>query len=77
MHRIEISVKGMTCGGCQRSVEGALRRVPGVAEVSVDLAAGRARVELDSTEAGLDALLAAVDAAGFDAGPWPPSTPAG
>jgi copper chaperone CopZ len=44
METLTYPVKGMTCGGCVRHVEKALRATPGVAEAQVDLAAGTARV---------------------------------
>ena len=62
--RIEIAIAGMTCSGCVNAVTRALARVPGVAEVSVDLDAGRARV---AGSASPDTLLAAVGKAGYDA----------
>ena len=39
-----VSVSGMTCDHCKRAVENAVRSVPGVTDVSVDLAGGIASV---------------------------------
>lgn len=55
-------VNGMTCGGCVKHVEKALRAVPGVVAVSVDLAKGTATVE---GTASMDALTAQVAEAGY------------
>lgn len=55
-------VDGMTCGGCVRHVEKALRATPGVTEVSVDLKQGTATV---SGAASFEALAAQVDEAGY------------
>ena len=55
-------VTGMTCGGCVRHVEKALRGTPGVTEVAVDLASGTARV---AGTASFEALAAAVAEAGY------------
>jgi copper chaperone CopZ len=44
METINLSITGMTCGNCVKHVEKALRDVPGVQEVEVDLTAGTARV---------------------------------
>jgi len=63
---VELSVNGMSCGGCAASVERALRAVAGVRTVSVDLAAAKAHVEGDETISP-EALRQAVEAAGFDA----------
>lgn len=55
-------VSGMTCGGCVRSVEQAIKAAAPGASVSVDLPSGRVTVE------GADdqAVAKAVDDAGFD-----------
>lgn len=56
-------VTGMTCGGCAKHVEKALRGVAGVATVTVDLAKGTAAVE---GTAPFEAMAASVAAAGYD-----------
>ena len=58
-----LEVKGMTCGGCLRSVQHALSSVPGVERVTVDLSSGRANVE---GSAEPDALIGAVQAIGYE-----------
>jgi len=56
-------VSGMTCGGCARSVEQAIKAAAPSAQVSVDLAAGKVSVDGVAD----DGLVAkAVDGAGFD-----------
>ncbi len=62
-----LEIEGMTCASCVRSVETALQRVPGVAEASVNLATERARVRFDASRADLDALVRAVEGAGYRA----------
>jgi copper chaperone CopZ len=55
----------MNCGHCTSSVEKALRAVPGVTRVHVDLASGTAAVS--AGEGVTDAALsAAVTGAGFE-----------
>lgn len=61
---IELSIEGMTCGGCANSVTRALTKVPGASAVVVDRASGHARVE--GNAAARD-LIAAVEQAGFGA----------
>jgi P-type Cu+ transporter len=61
---LELGVEGMSCASCVSRVEDAIRRVPGITEVSVNLATGRARVGLGQAEPG--AVVKAVEAAGFD-----------
>ncbi|MBI2944039.1 MAG: heavy-metal-associated domain-containing protein [Candidatus Wallbacteria bacterium] len=60
-----LAVRGMTCQNCVRHVTEALTEVPGVQSVKVDLAAGTATVE--HTTATREALVAAVEEAGYEA----------
>lgn len=59
-----ISIEGMSCGHCTSSVDKALRAMPGVSEVKVDLAAKNAVVEVAETVSD-DALKMTVDGLGF------------
>ncbi|CDY76162.1 Lead, cadmium, zinc and mercury transporting ATPase; Copper-translocating P-type ATPase [Caballeronia glathei] len=61
---VELVIEGMKCASCARHVEEALRDVPSVRAVSVDLAASHAYVEaVDAIDHG--ALTAAVEEAGY------------
>ncbi|MFC3832489.1 MULTISPECIES: CopZ family metallochaperone [Deinococcus] len=60
----ELNITGMTCGHCVKAVEGALRAIPGVQAVTVDLAGGRATVQGDADR---NAMLAAVTEEGYSA----------
>jgi copper chaperone CopZ len=64
MNTIELDVQGMTCGSCVKHVTQALQAVPGVTQVDVDLANGRARVEGD-LQAGGAPLIAALGHADY------------
>jgi copper chaperone CopZ len=57
----------MTCNGCVKHVDAALREVPGVTAVEVDLANGRAKVVHDPAKSPTPALIAAVTEAGYEA----------
>ena len=61
----------MTCNGCVRHVDAALRAVPGVAAVEVSLAEHRAKVVHDPERSPVERLVAAVDRAGYQAAPPP------
>jgi len=63
----EFAVQGMHCQGCVNSVTGAVKRVPGVARVDVSLEKNAATVEFDAAGANAAAIVAAIEAAGFDA----------
>jgi copper chaperone CopZ len=56
-------VNGMTCGGCAKHVEKALRSVAGVTGVFVDVARGTASVE---GTAPFAVLAASVTEAGYE-----------
>ncbi|QCP14678.1 copper-translocating P-type ATPase [Pseudoduganella umbonata] len=60
----------MSCAACVGRVEKALAAVPGVRSASVNLATETARVETDAP-LPFDALRAAVEQAGYEAGPVP------
>lgn len=40
-------ISGMTCGSCQKKVQGLLSGVPGIKNVSIDLSLGKAIIEMD------------------------------
>ena len=63
----EFAVEGMHCGGCVKSVTGAIARLPGVSKVEVSLEKKAATVEYDDTTVKADAIVAAIEAAGFEA----------
>lgn len=61
-----ITVRGMSCGGCEQTVEDALSDVSGVESAAADRESDTATVEGDADVAD---LVAAVDAAGYEAAP--------
>jgi len=63
---IQLPIAGMTCAGCARTVEGFLRRVPGVVEAKVNFAAETAYVRYDPQCVGLRDLVQAVREAGYE-----------
>ena len=58
-------VEGMTCANCSARVERAMKRVPGVAEVNVNLATEKARVVVEDGGPAAGALLEQVEIAGY------------
>ncbi|AKG54119.1 metal transporting ATPase [Dehalogenimonas sp. WBC-2] len=64
---LSLFIGGMTCASCVRHVEGALKSVSGVGEVTVNLATGKALVEYDPARASLTDLKKAVEDMGYSA----------
>lgn len=62
-----LRVSGMTCNGCVKHVDTALRELPGVTAVEVDLANGRAKIVHDPAQSPIPTLIAAIDEAGYQA----------
>jgi len=70
-------VRGMHCAACVGKVERALTSVPGVDQASVNLATEQAKVSFDPARTNVEALRAAVAAAGYElAEPRPGAGPA-
>ncbi|GBQ24945.1 cation transport ATPase [Acetobacter estunensis NRIC 0472] len=61
---VDLAIDGMTCASCVGRVEKVLRAVPGVQDVSVNLATEQAIV---TGQADASDLIAAVERAGYDA----------
>lgn len=65
--QLQLRITGMHCAGCVGRVDQALRGVPGVRDVSVQLMTESAAVTADNAPAIRQELLNAVRAAGYDA----------
>lgn len=65
MQNMTLDVKGMTCGGCVRSVERVLKAIPGVSVVAVSLADGKVRIDYDGAPTVAQFKQAIADA-GFE-----------
>ena len=63
---LKLSIQGMTCGNCARSVERKLAAAPGVEKVAVDLTAASAIVEYDAGVVKPEALANAVRSLGYE-----------
>jgi copper chaperone len=62
-----LSIEGMHCSGCVRSVTNALKRVPGVENAEVSLPEKKAVVIFDDTEPPFADLKAALEEVGYSA----------
>ena len=61
---VTLKVEGMSCQGCADAVARVVRAADPAAEVRVDVAAGRVEAQ---TNARPEALVAAIDSAGYQA----------
>ncbi|HEY9310212.1 MAG TPA: heavy-metal-associated domain-containing protein [Microbacterium sp.] len=66
MVQAEYKVTGMSCGHCEASVRGEVSKLAGVEDVQVSAASGTLTI-VASTELADDAVIAAVDEAGYSA----------
>jgi copper chaperone CopZ len=63
---LNLTVQGMTCGNCARSVERKLASTPGVTKATVDLQGAKATVEYDADMVKPDVLTNAVRQLGYE-----------
>jgi copper chaperone CopZ len=63
--QLDYVVAGMTCDHCKVAVTQEVTRVPGVSSVDVDLETKLVRIHGTAVDA--DAVVAAIDEAGYDA----------
>ena len=64
--RVELAITGMTCASCASRIERRLNKLDGVA-ATVNFATEEAAVEFDPSLVDLEDLVAAVEAAGYEA----------
>lgn len=64
MSNVTLNVKGMSCGHCVKSVEGALESIG--AKGNVDLVAGKVSVEYDEQKVTVDQMKQAIEDQGYD-----------
>ncbi|MBM3386215.1 MAG: heavy-metal-associated domain-containing protein, partial [Betaproteobacteria bacterium] len=63
---LDIGIGGMTCASCVARVERALKKVPGVAQVNVNLATESAHVTVQGDGATDGVLRRAIRDAGYE-----------
>lgn len=63
--QVDLAISGMSCGHCVAAVRTALAELPGV-EIR-QVAIGAASVAIDPTHTSVDALISAIDNAGYAA----------
>ena len=66
METLSLNIKGMSCGGCVKSVTGVLEKISGVSGVEVSLEQNRATISYDPAKAKPAQFKSAIEDAGFD-----------
>lgn len=66
MERVELTVEGMTCGGCVNSIQNALNARDGVSSATANLDAKLVTIDFDPTVIQRAGLVEAIEDAGFD-----------
>ena len=62
---LTLPIRGMTCASCVSHVEGALKELPGVTDVTVNLATNKAVLRYDPQRTGLKDMQTAVENVGY------------
>lgn len=67
LQTIDLSVEGMTCGGCESAIVAAVKRLDGVIEVRASHTEANAVIVFDSTAVDVVQMRVAIDKAGYKA----------
>lgn len=67
MTTLTISIKGMTCEGCVKSVTKVLQSIPGVDSVKVSLQQNNAMISYDPAQTSPAEFKLAIEDAGYEA----------
>lgn len=65
MSEVVLQVKGMTCGGCQKSVESGVSSLDGVEIVNVQLETGKVEVTFNDAQVGIEQIRSAIQGKGY------------
>ncbi len=66
MNPVLLKIGGMSCQHCVKHVTEALSELPGVVSVEVDLAGGKATLEIEEAYFNIDEAAEAIEDAGYD-----------
>lgn len=66
MTKTDIPVKGLHCGGCERTLQLALTRLDGVREAKADRQAELVTVHYDPAQVDEESLRECIDLCGFE-----------
>ncbi len=66
MTQATLKVEGMTCDHCVQTVTGAVKSLPGIEKVSVDLGAKQVQVSYDGNQVEISAIEDKIKEAGYE-----------
>ena len=65
LYRVEFSISGMTCTGCETHIENAVENIQGVASVNVSYENSNATVSYDAKQTTLEEIREAIGSTGY------------
>lgn len=66
METTTLTVKGMSCGHCIKSIEGKVGGLTGVRDVKVNLSEGTVEITYDSEKVSIDQITEEIEDQGYD-----------
>lgn len=67
IQKVEFTIKGMTCAGCEHHVKTEISKLKGIIEVVVSYEKGNAIVRFDSKQTSIDEIVKAINSTGYTA----------
>jgi copper chaperone len=63
--KVQLTVTGMTCGGCENAVKRAVRQIPGIEDVTASHAANQVDVVFDGDKVNPGMIRERIEALGY------------
>ncbi|GAA3744649.1 MULTISPECIES: mercuric transport protein MerTP [Flavobacterium] len=67
IQKVEFTIKGMTCSGCEHHIKTEINKLEGIIEVLVSYEKGKAIVRFDNTKVSIEEIEKAINATGYTA----------
>ncbi len=65
LQKVEFTIKGMTCTGCEHHVKSEINKLDGIIEVAVSYEKGNAIVKFNKTKTTIEVITAAINSTGY------------
>ena len=63
--QMDVNVDGMTCTGCENTINTGVSEVPGVVEVKSSFQEGKTHVKFDSTQTSIEKIAEIINSKGY------------